>query len=171
MRVGDAPLVRVQLRRPGPAVAAGGVLCGTMDFWGSHGAPSGGTAPRVRCLAVAISLDTEERVAAARAASKNGGSAAPGAAAAAGHTLRRVRDEAAEATADTLCTSFCFSLPTDAPPSFVAGPVSHAWCLVFDFSLAPAAPGAAPSTLRWSVPVAVGAPVHRAARDAAAATL
>jgi hypothetical protein len=82
-----------------------------------------------------------------------------------------VRDEAAEATADTLCTSFAFSVPADAPPSFDAGAVSHAWALAFEFALAPATPGGPPQTLRWSLPVTIGAPVHRGARDAAAATL
>jgi hypothetical protein len=191
VRCGDTPLVRVQLRRPGPSCAAGGTLAGTLDFWASHGEGgdrAGGGAPAeeasgapkaapLRCVAVAISLDTEERVASSRAVAPRRAAAAPqplpAAAAAApvpaGHTLRRVRDEAAEVTADVLCTSFAFSVPADAPPSFTAGPITHAWSLTFEFSLAPATPGAPPQMLRWSLPVTIGAPAHRSARDAAAA--
>ena len=172
VRCGTEALVRVQLRQPGPCVAAGGTVAGTLDFWESHGAEAPALLPPkaplpLRCVAVAISLDTEERVEVARAVAgrRRGGSAS------AGHALRRVRDECAEVTADTLCTSFAFSVPADAPPSFTAGPITHAWCLAFEFTLAPRTPGGAADTLRWSLPLTIGAPTHRDARDAAAATL
>jgi hypothetical protein len=168
VRVGTAPLVRVALRRPGPGVAAGSTLSGTLDFAAAHGDATSS----LRCMAVAISLDTEERLlsaAEAAAEAASGSEAATAASPGGGRTLCVVRDECAEAVADTLQSSFSFSLPRDAPPSFAAGPVRHAWRLAFEFALAPAAPGAKPDTLRWSLPVTVTAPAHRPQRDAAAA--
>lgn len=149
-REGAPPFVRVQLRGRGgdPAVGAGGELVGTLEFGADAGAP--------RCVHVAISLDTEERIAPAAAA---GARASP-----AGHALRRVRDECAEVTAETALTSFAFSLPPDAPPSFQAGPLSHVWLLSFEFSLA-APGGGALELLRWALPVCVGPPAWRPLQD------
>jgi len=129
-------------------VGAGGELAGTLEFQAGAGAP--------RCVHVAVSLDTEERVA---PGASTGARAAP-----TGHALRRVRDETAEATADTALTSFAFSLPPDAPPSFEAGPLAHAWLLSFEFSLA-TAPGGALELLRWELPVRVGPPAWRPFRE------
>jgi len=159
VNAGDTPLLRIHLVPPGPLVQAGGTLAGCVDFEVGPPGLRGGPAPQdapphpLRVTALSVSLETEERVDAARCAGRRGGED--------GRALRRMREEMWEATGDTARTSFAFTLPRDAPCSFAATATSLAWLLQFEFTV----DGPAEQTLKWTLPVTLLPP----GRDAGAA--
>ena len=83
--------------------------------------------------------------------------------------IRRVHDEHLELTPDTAVTSFAFTVPPDAPPSFQTPLLQLRWLLRFQFTAAAPPAGAASGAdwspragrleqLTWALPVTVQPP-------------
>lgn len=104
--------------------------------------------PPPRCIQLSLMLESEETVSTTWRPSGKAG--APG-------LLRRLHDEQIDATANLGCTSFMFTLPQDATPTFQTQLLSLKWVLRFQFTLQHA--GGGTEQLSWSLPVAVESPV------------
>lgn len=66
--------------------------------------------------------------------------------------IRRVYDEHLELTADTACTHFLFTIPSDASASFHTPLLQLRWLLRFQFTAAMPPAGAGDRGGEWSLP-------------------
>ena len=151
-RLSEAPLVQVCLHPPlEGALAPGSTVGGTVDFTISHSAHAR-DASSPHCLALSITLETEEVVADKWLLPSRTG------------VVRRIYEEQVEVTRDTLLTHFSFTVPHDAPPSFVLPVASLRWLLRFEFGVASEVGmwtrTEQQSQLVWQLPVLVRPPVQ-----------
>jgi hypothetical protein len=152
LRLGSAPVVRVNLAPPLEGVlSAGSTVAGTLDFSASYtdttcdgnDSQKNGT----KCIQVQISLESEETVQ-PKWQKKNTSSSSS----AAGIAFRNVHDELFEVTKDTKLTSFVFSLPQDTLPGFSCSLISLRWLLRFTFT---AIVGSTVEELEWVLPLEI----------------
>ncbi|KAG2486186.1 hypothetical protein HYH03_015148 [Edaphochlamys debaryana] len=172
LNVGEAPLLRLLLQAPlevplQPGATFGGVL----DF---RPPASPGSGPVVRppsgtgvcCHEVVVLLESEECV----APECRPGPQPKGPGAGSPYVIRRLHAEAHELAADMALTSFTFSLPATATPSFRTPMVSLRWVLRFELTVGPRiafaaldkrarSPRPALEQLVWSLPLVVRPPV------------
>ncbi|KAG2437525.1 hypothetical protein HYH02_011168 [Chlamydomonas schloesseri] len=194
LNVGDQPLLRLLMQAPlevplQPGATFGGVLdfrppaslqpqpsagLGPASSFSSAGGGGPGAAaaaaarPPVACHDVVVLLESEEVVAAeCRPQGKRDGSGIPGGTP---YVIRRLHAEAHELTPDTALTSFTFSLPATATPSFRTPMVSLRWVLRFELTVGPRinfaaldkrlkSPRPTFEQLVWSLPLVVRPPV------------
>ncbi|KAG2429368.1 hypothetical protein HXX76_011133 [Chlamydomonas incerta] len=189
LNVGEQPLLRLLMQ---PGATFGGVLDfrppaslqpqasaslgaagssqpgGGASFSGAAAAAAAVARPPVACHDVVVLLESEEVVSAeCRPQGKRDGSGIPGGTP---YVIRRLHAEAHELTADTALTSFTFSLPATATPSFRTPMVALRWVLRFELTVGPRinfaaldkrlkSPRPAFEQLVWSLPLVVRPPV------------
>ena len=118
LRLSDYPLARITIHPPQSGqLDPGGTFYGTLEFDNSENG--------IRCIQVSILLELDEIISEKWRVSR-GRQGSDGA-------LCRVIDEFEEATVNTACTSFVFSLPNDAVPTFHTDLISISWALKFHF--------------------------------------
>ncbi|GIL53025.1 hypothetical protein Vafri_8728 [Volvox africanus] len=134
LNMGDQPLLRVLLHAPlevplQPGATFGGVLDFRQPLAISMGQLS--TKPPMICYGVAILLETEEVIPPeCRPQSKRDGGGVS-------TVIRRLHAEHHELACDSALTSFMFSLPATATPSFRTPMVSLRWVLRFELHVGP----------------------------------
>lgn len=118
LRLSDYPLARITIHfPPSGQLEPGGTFYGTLEFDKSENG--------IRCIQVSILLEQDEIINEQWRVSR-GRQGSDGA-------LCRVIDEFEEATVNTACTSFVFSLPNDAVSTFHTDLISISWALKFHF--------------------------------------
>lgn len=154
LRLGNAPLVRVNLAPPLEGVLCpGSAVAGTLDFSASYAdttsmSDSQKKGTRItKCIQAQVSLESEETVQPKWQKKKNASSSSGG-----GVAFRSVHDELFEVTTDTKLTSFVFSLPQDSLPGFTCSLISLRWLLRFTFT---AIVGSKVEELEWVLPLEI----------------
>ena len=182
VRVGDRPLLRVSLARPGgtaalaaapptattaaaaardarvpegQVIAPGHTLAVLLDLACADHVTGDGASAALRCLQVEASLETEETV-----RDLGGGGGGASASPPTSHApVRRVWDEWSEVTVDAQSSHLTFSVPADATPSFQTPcGVGLRWLIRFSFRAQAWAERFGPvEVVNWELPLVVAA--------------
>ncbi|GIL82696.1 hypothetical protein Vretimale_8269 [Volvox reticuliferus] len=134
LNMGDKPLLRLLLHAPlevplQPGATFGGVLDYRQPLAISMGQLS--TEPQMTCYGVSILMETEEVISPeCRPQNKRDGGGVS-------TVIRRLHAEHHELACDSALTSFMFSLPVTATPSFRTPMVSLRWVLRFELTVGP----------------------------------